>query len=199
MTLDMDDVVRRIAAATIVLIAAISLGAAASPRSGCVPEDFSAWAVNRGPSAFMLSWAVDVHIARWSTERERDRFARTFLNHGPDALLQTLRHAAPVGVLRTPFATDDLVFAWQEPAVDGGRRIILIVDQPMVVWKDAMQLEGTENAFTVIEIRLTPSAAGEGKVAIGANIAVARSVDLIQLRDYDSEPVRLTDVRPKRH
>lgn len=198
MTFDIHDVVRRAAPATLALIAAVSLGAAASPQTGCLPEDFSAWAVNRGASAFVLSSAVDIHIARWSTEREKDRFARTLLGHGPGALLQTLREALPVGAIRTPFTADDLLFAWQEPEVDGGRRIILITDRPMVVWKEAMQVQGTEELFTVLEIRLTANDEGEGKAAIGSNIGVDRSLDLIQLQDYGSEPVRLIDVRAKR-
>ena len=68
----------------------------------------------------------------------------------------------------------------------------------MVVWKEAMQQQLMNDAFTVIELRLTADGEGEGKVAIGSNIHVNRSLDLIELGDYDTEPVRLTDVRTKR-
>ena len=200
MALTIQQVRRRVTVAAVAAVAGLSLaGTSGSAQTGCVPEDFTAWAVNRGPSAFFLTSAVDMHIARWSTEREKDRFARTLLDRGPDALLKALRDAAPVGAIRTPLTLpDDLLFAWQEPLVDGGRRIILITDRPMVVWKEAMQVQGTEDTFTVLEIRLTPNGEGEGKVAIGSNIGVDRSLDLIELKDYDAEPVRLIDVRTKR-
>ena len=169
-----------------------------SAQTGCPAEDFTAWAVNRGESALFLSSAVDIHLERWSTETEKDRFARTLRNRGPRALLEMLGGAASVGVLRTPGTpTYDLRFAWQEPVVDGGRRIILIADQPMIVWKDAMRLEWMDDAFTVIEIRLNPDGAGEGKLAIGSNVAVNRTLDLIELEDYSRAPVRLRDVRTK--
>ena len=78
---------------------------------------------------------------------------------------------------------------------DGGRRIILIADRPMVVWKTAMHLTSMENTFTVVEIRLNAEGEGEGKVAIEKNIIVNRSLDLIELEQYDTEPVRLAYVR----
>jgi len=125
-------------------------------------------------------------------------FLRTLLDLGPGALVQALRAAVPVGAIRTPFTTDDVLFAWQEAVVDGGRRIILITDRPMIVWQEAMGVQGSEDAFTVIEIRLTADDEGEGKAAIGSNVHVDRSLDLIELKDYAGEPVRLIDVRPLR-
>jgi hypothetical protein len=199
MVLSIQHFLRRVKVTAVAAVAMLCLaGTSGSAQMGCVPEDFSAWAVNRGPSAFFLTSVVDIHVARWSTEREKDRFARTLLDQGPDALSRTFREAAPVGVIRTPLTMpDDVVFAWQEPLVDGGRRIILITDRPMVVWKESMQLEGTEDTFTVLELRLAPTGEGEGKVAIGANIGVDRSLDLIELEDYAAEPLRLIDVRPR--
>jgi len=169
-----------------------------SAQTGRPAEDFTAWAVNRGESALFLSAAVDIHLDRWSTETEKDRFARTLLNRGPRALLEMLGSAASVGVLRTPVTpVYDLEFAWQEPVEDGGRRIIVIADQPMTVWNEAMRLERMDDTFTVIEIRLKPDGEGEGKVAIGTNVTVNRTLDLIELKDYDTAPVRLRDVQTK--
>lgn len=171
----------------------------ARAQPGCAPEDLTAWAVNRGESAFFLASSVDIHLTRWSTEAEKTRFARALLDRGDEVLLKDLRSAVGIGQIRTPNTFPyDLQFAWQEPLDDGGRRIILITDRPMVVWKEAMQRQVMNDAFTVIELRLTADSEGEGKVAIGSNIHVNRSLDLIELKDYDIEPVRLTDVRTKR-
>jgi hypothetical protein len=182
--------------ATGVAAAVVLAGATTSAQTGCVPEDFTAWAVNRGPSALYMSSAVDIHVARWSTEREKDRLARTLLDRGAKALLEALRRADPVGAIRTPMTlTDDIMFAWQELQADGTRQIILITDRPMVVWQESMHVIGNEELFTVVELRIGANGGGEGKVAIGSNITVDRSLDLIQLDDYDAEPVRLIDVQ----
>jgi hypothetical protein len=187
-------------AAACAAVSVLSLaGASGRAQTGCVPQDFTAWAVNRGASAIFLASAVDIHIVRWSTETEKDRFAGTLLDRGPHALLKALRDADHVGQIRTPLTLSyPLQFAWQEPVGDGGRRIILITDRPMDVWKEAMRLREIDDTFTVMEIRLTLDSEGEGKVAIGSNISVNRHLDLIELKEYDTALVRLTDVRTKR-
>jgi hypothetical protein len=179
------------------VIAALEvLGSTNSAQSGCASENFTAAAVTRGDSDGVLASSVDIHIVRWSTETQKDRFARTRLDRGPAALLEALRSAAPVGQLRSAstFAYD-FQFAWQEPLEDGGRRIVLIGDRPMFVWKEEMGLEEEDGAiFTVVEIRLRPDGDGEGKVAIGSHATVNRSLDLIELKNYDSESVQLRNV-----
>jgi len=168
-------------------------------QAGRAPEEFSAWTVNSGPSALSMSSAVEIHVARWSGEREKDRFARLLLDTGPEALLKVLRQADPVGTIRTPMTfPDDIVFAWQEPQPDGARRVILVTDRPMVVWRESMRVAGNEDSFTVLELRIGANGEGEGKVAIGSNITVDRSLDLIQLEDYEAAPLRLIDVQPRR-
>jgi hypothetical protein len=190
----------RSSASILALAAAIALlsplGTTALAQTGCTSETFSATSVNRGENMPLLASSVDINIARWSTEREKDVVARTLLDSGAESLLTLLRHSERLGEIRTPTTLPyDLRFAWQERLDDGGRRVVLIADRPMVVWKDAMRLDSATDTFTVIEIRLNADGEGEGKVAIGANITVNRSLDLIELAQYDGAPVRLADVR----
>jgi len=201
MTITIRNMYRQASGAVVVAaIAMISLpGARGGAQTGCVREDFTAQAVNRAESAVLLPSTVDIHIGRWSAEVEKDRFARALLDRGTDALLEALRKAPVAGQIRTPNTFPyDVQFAWQEPLPDGGRRVLLITDRAIVVWNDVMRLQALDDLFTVIELRLSSDGEGEGKVAIGSNIHVNRSLDLIELRDYDSAPVRLIDVGPKR-
>jgi hypothetical protein len=171
---------------------------AARAQTGCPPEQFTAAAINTGHTVLLAS-RVDIRVTRWSTEREKDGLARTLLDRGPEALLLALREAASVGEIRTPNTLPyDLRFAWQERGDDGGRRIILIADWPMTIWKTVPRRATTEDAFTVVEIRLNSDGEGEGKVAIETNITVNRTLDLIELYHYDAEPIRLADVRSVR-
>src|SRR5262245_12643685 len=102
MTLHMHLSYRRLAVGAALATLLQLAGITTSAQTGCEPEDFAAWAVNTGPSAGFLSAAVDIHVARWSTERDKGRFARTLLNRGPEALLKALRLADSVGTIRTP-------------------------------------------------------------------------------------------------
>jgi len=168
-------------------------------QTGFVPEAFTATAVDSGETSILLASTVDIAVRRWSTEVEKDRFARTLLDRGCIALSGVLRTAPIVGEFRTPVTMpSDLQFAWQEPVEDGGRRIILVAGRAMGIWKDATWLEPPAETFTVVEIRLNADDEGEGKVATGGDIVVNRSLDLIELGNYDSEPVRLAHVRKMR-
>jgi len=185
-------------------VAVIALGAIAlreapaAPQPGCIPETFSALAVNRSVDAVLLSSQVDINIRSWSSEADKTRFARTLLNEGPRALLAALERVAAVGDIRTPYTFPyDVRFAWQEPLAGDGRRIILITDRAVSIWKEAMRLRDSRDTFTVIELRIPDSADGEGKVAVGSNIHANRSLDLIELEDYGAAPVRLIGVRTR--
>jgi hypothetical protein len=172
--------------------------AAAMPQFGSAPEAFTAFAVNRGDDAVLLSSDVDIHVRRWSTEAEKTRFARTLLDEGVIALREALQDAGVVGDIRTPYTFPfEVRFAWQEPLAGEGRRIILIGDGAIAPWRDAMRLRDRPDTFTVIELRLPYGDDGEGKVAIGSNIRVNRSLDLIELDDYGSAPLRLIGVRTR--
>ena len=178
-------------------LAATSLIAPApAPQSGCVPETLSALAVNRSNDAVFLSSDVNIHIRQWSSEGEKTRFARTLLNDGARALLDRLQSAETVGEIGTPYTFPyDIRFAWQEPLEGDGRRIVLITDSTVMIWKDAMRLRSNRDTFTVIELRMPYAGEGEGKVAIGSNIHANRSLDLIELENYSASPVRLINVR----
>jgi len=183
-------------AAVVLAATVVAASHQAFAQAGCASEDFTAWAVNRGPSAFFLTTIVDIHVARWSTEREKDRFVRALLDEGPAALQRTFRQSSPVGAIRSPVTfPDDIVFAWQEPSLDGGRRIVLITDRPMALWTEAMRV--SEDTFTVLELRIGANGDGEGKAEIGSNVTVDRNLDLIELKDYAASPVRLIEVRSR--
>lgn len=195
--MDLHPVCRGVA---VIVLGAVSVvaAAAAPPQSGCIPETLSALAVNRSDEAVLLSSRVDIDIRRWSSEGEKTRFARTLLNEGAKPLLAALERVDAIGDIRTPYTFPyDIRFAWQEPLEGDGRRIILITDGAVSIWKDAMRLQDSRDTFTVIELRIPDAADGEGKVAVGWNIHANRSLDLIELEDYAAAPVRLIGVRTR--
>ena len=170
----------------------MAFAAADSQPAQYVPERFTAVAVNVGePSPSIVELAVN----RWSSEAEKTRLARTLLDRGEDAFVAAVDELEPVGGVRAAltFAVD-VRFAWQEPLPDGGRRIVVVADGAAAGWWATLPRGGAER-FTVIELRLPEVGEGEGKVAAGGGVAVDRSLDLIEVADYDAQPRRLTDVR----
>ena len=118
---------------------------------------------------------------------------------GSDALLEALRDAPRVGYFRTPNNIGyDLHFARALPGDDGGRRIILATDRPILFWEARNQPRSIDYPFTVIELRLNADGEGEGKMSIAAKISGNKALNLIDLEDYASQPVRLLAVRSER-
>jgi hypothetical protein len=185
--------------ATAFVAALLSLAAVpAAPQIGCVPEAFSALAVNRADTPVLLSSSVDIQIRRWSSDAEKSRLARTLLDGGPRGLLAALHSSGSLGVLSTPYTFPyEIRMAWQEPLEGDARRILLVIDHPVTIWKEAMRLRDSRDTFTVIELRIPYDGDGEGKVAIGSNIHVNRSLDVIELDDYAGTPLRLVGVHSR--
>ena len=161
-------------------------------------EIFSAVAVNRGAADVLPPLDVEIAIARWTAEAASCHFATEMLSRGPDALMMALQATGAVGrIVIADSDRHDVQLAWQEPIQQGGRRIVLIVDRPLVAWKDAMRTEGVDDAFTVIEIRLDANGDGEGKVAVLFYPFVNDFRNVFQLEDYDPMPVRLAAVHAR--
>jgi hypothetical protein len=183
-----------VAAAALVLI-----GTRAVPGQGQVNaavERFTAFAVNMSGPGRLRSDIVDLVVARWSTESERDGLIDVLLAKGPDALLDTLRKTRRVGFIRTPNSIGyALRYAQNIPGEDGGRRVILVTDRPIGLWEAANQPRSIDYPFTLIELRLNADGEGEGKMSIATKITGNRERGLIELEDYASQPVRLLSVR----
>jgi hypothetical protein len=183
-----------VAAAAFVAMAPSGIGAQTTDR-----ERFTALAVNMDGFWFSRTGPVEIVVSRWSSEAEQTRLTQVLLDQGSDALLEALRDTPRVGYFRTPNnIAYDLHFARALPGDDGGRRIILATDRPILFWEARNQPRSIDYPFTVIELRLNPDGEGEGKMSIAAKISGNKSLNLIDLEDYASQPVRLLAVRSER-
>ena len=158
-------------------------------------EEFSAAAIvndNLGSGA----GRVIMTVTRWSTEAERSRLAGT-LSKGNDALLETLRDMKSVGTMRTPDSLGyDLRYAHQEPAEDGGRRIVLATDRPIGVWEARNQPRTVEYPFTVIQMHIDKNGEGKGTMSFAAKI-IPRGNN-IELENFTTSPVMLTKITARK-
>jgi hypothetical protein len=161
------------------------------------PEEFNAVAImnnNLGSG----SDRVIMRVERWSTEAERARLTEA-LKKGNDQALDVLRELRPIGTIRTPDSLGyDLRYAAQEPADEGGRRVVLATDRPISFWEARNQPRTIDYPFTLIELRLNRRGEGEGKLNLATRIDVSRTGRTVQLENYDTQPIHLNEVRPAR-
>jgi hypothetical protein len=178
---------------------ALMLSAALDARgqTNADPEEFSAFAVNMGRLATGATAQVIINISRWSPEAERESLLTTLREKGQQALLRALRDTRRVGSIRTPHSIGyDLHLAYQEPAKDGRRRIIIATDRPIGFIEAANRPPTIDYPFTVIELLLRPDGTGEGTISIASKLIPAGKTIVVE--NYDTAPVQLMNIESRK-
>ena len=177
------------------LLAALIAGSSVIAQTHGEREEFSAAAIvndNLGSGA----GRVIMRVTRWSTDAERSMLANTLLK-GNDALLEALRDMKSVGTMRTPDSLGyDLRYAHQEPAEDGGRRIVLATDRPIGFWEARNQPRTIDYPFTVIQMQIDKNGEGKGTMSYATKI-IPRGNN-IELENFTTSPVMLTQITAKK-
>ena len=180
-----------VVASILVLLAA---GLIAQAPGG--PEEFTAVAVANNNLQTGVG-TVLISIDRWSTDAQRNRLVTTLRGKGPQALLDELQDTPSVGRIRTPDSLGyDLHYAQQTPDEEGGRRIVIATDRPIGFWEATRRPRSFDYPFTVIQMHLDRNGRGKGTMSVATKI---RAYDnTIELEDFASAPVMLTDIKASR-
>jgi hypothetical protein len=184
---------RTLIAAVAALGSAAVLTLAGSAQTMGTPERYSASAIdiNTGRAG-----NFDITVNRWSTDKQRDTLMATMVSKGPEKLLDTLQDLPAVGHFGAPGNLSwDLHFARKMPLPDGGERVVLATDRRISFWEAAHQPRSFDYPFTVIELRLNRDGDGEGTMSIATKVIYDKKENMITLENYQTSPVRLTNVR----
>ncbi len=144
---------------------------------------------------------LEIIIERWSSDRERDELIATLKDKGSDALLSKLQAMPRVGYIRDANRGSlgwDLHFARERKLEDGGRQIVLGTDRPISAWEAFNKPRSADYEFTVADIRFDGDGKGVGKLAVAAKITTNPKTGTIEIENFTSEPVRLTEVTSSR-
>jgi hypothetical protein len=169
---------------------------AASTQTRGEKEEFNATAIVNNEFGSGAG-RVLMRVTRWSTEAERGLLTRTLLKGGPNELLDVLQDQKSVGTIRTPDSLGyDLRYAHQEPADEGGRRIVLATDRPISFWEARSQPRTMDYPFTVIQMQIDRNGEGKGTLSYATKI-IARG-NTIELEHFSTSPVMLTQIDAKK-
>ena len=161
------------------------------------PEEFTATAI-RSDEFRSGAGVVLMRVTRWSTDAERTRLIETLQKKGPDKLLDELSGMKSVGSIRTPDSLAyDLRYAYQSPGEDGGRQIILATDRPIGFWEATNRPRTIQYPFTVIQMQIDRDGHGKGTLSLATRIT-ARGKHTIELENFSTSPVMLTDIKAEK-
>lgn len=139
---------------------------------------------------------IDIVINRWSTDQERDQLLASLRESGSDGLLRALQKIKdPAGYIRTPTSIGyPLRFAREMSMADGTRRIIIATDRYVSFLEATTQPRSADYPFMLVDIRIGADGKGTGKLMPLAKVT-ANEDHTVEIENYASEPVRLTEVR----
>lgn len=139
---------------------------------------------------------VDIIVERFTTDEEHAKLAAILKEKGPDSLLDALQKLPRAGYIRTPGRIGwDLHYVREEPSSDGGRRIVFASDRPMNFWELWNRPQSADYQFLAGEIRMRADGKGQGTLVPAARIEYNAGLETIEVENYASQPVRLTEVR----
>src|SRR6266542_6588613 len=149
---------------------------------------------------------IDIYVERWSTDEELDKLLGTLKEGRPGELLTVLeRQRLRAGVVlmpgvqahgervrtRTP---KNLKFA-REIMTPAGRQVILASDERLGLGESRLDARKEGYEFSLMDIRFGPDGTGVGKVAAAGDVVYNPETKILELRDYDTKPVRLISVK----
>ena len=190
------------------LVGAISCLAVVSHVGAAGRTEFSAHFVARAISVSGPEEAgpIEIYVERWSTDEELDKLLGTLKKGGPGELLTVLeQQRLRAGVVlmpgvqahgdrartRTP---KNFQFA-REIVTPAGRQVILASDERL--GRGASRLDARKEIyeFSLMDIRFGPDGTGVGKVAAAGDVVYNPETKILELKDYDTKPARLINVK----
>jgi hypothetical protein len=189
-------------------VAAVMIAGSLQVASGQIPElpiRMRMAAVNMSNNLTGANGILEIRIERWSTPEERTKLLQTVVQKGQPALLSALQDAPVKGRIRIPGWTGadpqnyrtgwNLRYAWHEPQPEGGERIVVAVDRYMSFLEIQNQNKSVDYPFTLVQIHLSKDGKGEGKLAALTMITFNKKSNTLEIENYGTEPVRLSDIR----
>lgn len=181
-------------------VLAVSLSTALASGQD-VPVTFQAVAVNLSNVGRPGLRTLDIRIERWTTPDEFGTLRDALLEKGSDGLLRELQKVKPrTGSLRssTGGLGWDIQFAQRTELPGGGHRVVFATDRPMSFHERTTQPRSADYEFLLGEMRIGADGKGEGKLVPMARITYNKGSRALEIENYASEPVRLTQVTEKR-
>lgn len=152
--------------------------------------------VNTGPASGRGSTFVDLGIERWTTDEERQQYARVLAEKGSEAMIDSMRDDEErVGWVRLPGTVSyDLKFA-REIQTPQGRQIILATDRPVgmrELWNSSRSMD--YGATIIAFVMPADGKEGEGTIIVGAELKLEDSGQLT-IESASMNPIQFSGIK----
>lgn len=147
---------------------------------------------------------LEIRIREWTTEEERQQVLTEIQEASSQsdrnrnrAVARALRGASRVGSMNLRGTTGwPIRYSRQSQLPDGKQRIILATDRPVSFIEafDSSRMVGDFDV-TVVDLTLDAEGNGEGTISVGTEVRWNDQAGRLEIANFSTQPVRLTDVR----
>jgi hypothetical protein len=199
---------------SLTLLAAVMLAAAAAAGAQTAPSaqpkaqppaatntqpKFDTFTATTANLASGSGEAIKINVFKWATDEDRTKLLATLGEKGDKALGEAVASAPSVGYVWTSESLGYPVrYAAMMMLPNGGERVIVLTDRRLGTWSGAAWKAGSDAndyPYTLIELRLSRSGTGEGKMSLAAKVGADQTAKTIALENYESAPVLLKSAK----
>ena len=189
-----------------VLVHGLMLVVGAAPLPAAeeeLPLNFDVVAVNMSNVGQRGQARLQIRINRWSTDEERAKLMEALRAQTGQArdrtLADTLFGKETVGTIREQQSLSyDLRYSRSAMAPDGGRQIILATDRPVTFQEAYQDTMAGDFDVSVVILTLDANGKGDGILSYGTELKWDDKTGMISPTNVSSQPIKLTNVRPKK-
>jgi hypothetical protein len=142
---------------------------------------------------------IKINVFKWATDDERAKLVAGLAEKGDKGLADVAGSAASVGYVWTSESLGyPIRYAANVSLPSGGERVIILTDRRLGAWSGAQWKAATDPndyPYTLIELRLSRSGSGEGKMSLAGKVGADQTAKTIALENYESAPVLLKSVK----
>jgi len=178
---------------TVIFLTVAGIAASAAIRHPAVAR-FSARAVQMTSPMRLTFPGVYINVFQWSTDLDHRTLARTIVERGPVAFSHTLAGYPSLGSIAVADEEFPIRYAWQASDRDGGQRIYLASDQPILLMSREFRKFADPEPLLFVELRVNARGEGVGRLSDAVRLSVDESRNVIEMRDWDRRPLHLVMV-----
>src|SRR3954465_15380909 len=190
------------------LVGAVSCLATMSDAGAARGTEFAARFVAKAISVSGPEEAgrIEIFVERWATDEELDKLLG-MLKEGKRGELLTVLEEQRVraGVVLMPGVQGhgervrtrtpkNFQFA-REIITPAGRRVILASDERLGLGERRLEARKEIYEFSLMDIRFGPDGTGVGKIAAASDVVYNPETKTLELKDYETKPARLVNVK----
>ena len=189
---------RIIAGVVVVLVLGLSVAPAAAKKKPEIIESYDANAIMQTAGAGSMA---TINIYRWSSDAERDEILGVIKSAkaGDRDVAKTLRGQGKTGsAFMSGRQGYPLRYAREFKTEDGGRKIILATDRPVTFQEAYQDTMAGDFDVSVVILTLDANGKGDGILSYGTELKWDDKTGMISPTNVSSQPIKLTNVRPKK-